>query len=196
MMRRAILLAALGAAVAAGRVPTARAARAPLADDAGRTAYVLRVNLTDGTSDEYLVAARPFVRGLADSVRVEVWDEAAASSLLTAYAAAAVRDYTFADVSATAIETPAADSADTGAGQGGVRVTCLDGQTVTLRLVGAAATDPSRRQAAPTVYDASGQRVAASVTLLADGAVVSLAAQPRGIYLINIYGKTIKIARR
>lgn len=140
--------------------------------------YVMRVTLTDGTFDEYLVADHPTVALDRDKVMVY------SASVQATYDVDDVKEYTFVDADVTSIEEVA--SADNKAN---ISVTYVDGKNVIIR--GISSDTPVR------VYSLNGQMQNAIITSTTDGVNVSLAALPTGTYIIDIKKeKSIKVLKR
>lgn len=140
--------------------------------------YVMRVNLTDGTVDEYLVADHPTVSFGKDKVTVQ------SASVWATYATGDVKEYTFVDANATSIEgtTSTEHKAD-------VSITYVDGENVIIR--GINPNTPVR------VYSLDGQMQKAVTTHTTDGVNISLSPLSVGTYIININNeKSIKVLKR
>ena len=139
--------------------------------------YVMRVTLTDGKVDEYLVADHPNVS--VEKGVVYVWGAVQAT-----YKVEDVKDYTFADASTTGIEEVASDEP-----KAGISVKYVDGENVIIR--GISPDTPVR------VYSLGGQMQNAAITHSADGVNVSLNALPAGTYIIDMKNeKSIKVLKR
>lgn len=140
--------------------------------------YVMRVTLTDGTVDSYLVADHPTVEFTQDKVTVQ------SASVRAEYAADDVKDYTFVDVNATNIEATTAETPEHG-----ITFKYVDGENISIR--GIEATTPV------SVYSIGGQKQNATIIRTPDGANVSLGTLPTGTYIINIRNiKSIKVLKR
>lgn len=140
--------------------------------------YVMRVTLTDGTVDEYLVADHPTVT--VEKGVVYVWG----GPVQATYKVDDVKDYTFADVSTTSIEEVAADEQ-----KADISVKYVDGENVIIR--GINPDTPVR------VYSLGGQMQNAALTRTTDGVNVSLGALPAGTYIIDMRNdKSIKVLKR
>lgn len=144
--------------------------------------YIMRVNLVNGTVDEYLVADQPRVTYppvcYPDSVLIQ------AQGLSTLYFLNEIESYTFVETSATGIEDVAKEN-------GGINVSIqfTDGETVIIRNISS--------DTPVSVYSIDGRRVEATVVHTKDGADVSLAALPMGYYVINIKNKkSIKVLKQ
>lgn len=145
------------------------------ADD---VSYIMRVNLVNGTVDEYLVADHPRVDFVKETIYVS------SAALSATYATSDVESYTFVDANPSAIEEvqQTQDNLD-------MSVKFVDGETVEIR--GKVAADGI------AVFSIDGRRMNAAVTLSDGGVNVSLSGLPTGAYIINIKnGKSVKVLKR
>ena len=140
--------------------------------------YIMRVNLVNGTVDEYLVADHPRVSFIKDSLFVS-------SAVLSAnYAVDDVANYTFVDTNSTYIEEVYQKNDNLN-----VSVKFIDGETVEIRGI--------ETDASIAVYAIDGRKQNATVVFVDDGVNVSLSALPSGAYIITIKnGKSVKVLKR
>ena len=139
--------------------------------------YVMKISLSDGTVDKYLVDDRPrvilgdnFVRVVAEDISAE-------------YEVQSVVSYTFEDI-LTGID----DVKDDG-DEAGITFKYLDGETVTVS--GLNADDKI------AVYSLSGSKIVADIERSEDAADISLRNLDAGTYIITINNsKSIKVFRR
>lgn len=146
-----------------------------IANDVG---YVMRVTLTDGTVDEYLVADHPVVQNFQDKIQI------VSNFLWTQYASDQIESYTFVDASATGIEEVSATEKTCD-----FQVKLVDGVNVQVRGIDSGAMI--------NVYSINGQLQSPAIDRLVDGADISLASLPAGTYIINIDNKkSLKVLKR
>lgn len=146
--------------------------------DADEAEYIMRVSLTDGKVDTYVVADHPYVTFLQDVTWIY------SNGLLTEYESGKIESYSFVERDVTEIEevTEQEDSE-------GITVWFVDGVTVKVRGIAS--------ETAIRVYSVGGQMVTPIVSLQEDGADITFSNQPSGTYIINIGNvKSIKIQKR
>ena len=146
--------------------------------DADEAEYIMRVSLTDGKVDTYVVADHPYVTFLQDVTRIY------SNGLLTEYESGKIESYSFVERDVTEIEevTEQEDNA-------GITVWFTDGVTVKVRGIAP--------ETAIRVYTVGGQMVTPIVSPQPDGADITFSNQPSGTYIINIGNeKSIKIQKR
>ena len=139
--------------------------------------YVMKISLSDGTVDKYLVDDRPrvilgdkFVRVVAEDISVE-------------YEVQSVVSYTFEDI-LTGIE----DVKDDG-DEAGITFKYLDGETVSISGL--------NEDDKIAVYSLSGSKIVADIERSEDAADISLRNLDAGTYIITINNsKSIKVFRR
>ena len=139
--------------------------------------YVMKITLSDGTVDKYVVDDRPrvilgdkFVRVVAEDISAE-------------YEVQSVVSYTFEDI-LTGIE----DVKDDG-DEAGITFKYLDGETVSV--IGLNEDDKI------AVYSLSGSKIVADIERSEDAADISLRNLDAGTYIITINNsKSIKVFRR
>lgn len=139
--------------------------------------HVMRVTLTDGTVDTYIVA---------DELKVSLDEEFVHVSALDVnfkYEAGQVESYTFADITTGVKEVLEEGSEE------GVTFKYVDGKTVVIRGIAADAT--------VQVFSLSGQKQKVEMTKYEKGADVSLQSLPAGTYIVSLKnGKSIKVVKR
>lgn len=139
--------------------------------------YIMRVNLVNGTVDEYLVADHPYVSFAKESITVS------SSMVTTTYATNDVANYTFAEMDANDIEEVIHEESNVN-----MIVKYLDGETVEIRGIG---------NVQVTVYGVDGRKLNADIVRMENGVNVSLSALPSGTYIINIKNsKSVKVLKR
>ncbi len=146
--------------------------------DADEAEYIMRVSLTDGKVDTYVVADHPTVTFQQDVTRIY------SKGLLTEYESGKIESYSFVERDVTEIEevTEQEDNA-------GITVWFTDGVTVKVRGIAS--------ETAIHVYSVGGQMVSPIVSPQPDGADITFSNQPSGTYIINIGNvKSIKIQKR
>ena len=146
--------------------------------DADEAEYIMRVSLTDGKVDTYVVADHPYVTFQQDVTWIY------SKGLLAEYESGKIESYSFVERDVTEIEevTEQEDNA-------GITVWFTDGVTVKVRGIAS--------ETAIRVYSVGGQMVTPIVSLQEDGADITFSNQPSGTYIINIGNvKSIKIQKR
>lgn len=140
--------------------------------------YVMKITLSDGTVDKYVVSDRPRVYLNENSVEVYTQEISAK------YDVKSVLSYTFEDI-LTGIEDVKDDAGD----EAGITFKYLDGETVVVSGLNA---DDNI-----AVYSLSGGKIAADIDRSEDAADVSLKNLDAGTYIITINNsKSIKVFRR
>lgn len=146
--------------------------------DADEAEYIMRVSLTDGKVDTYVVADHPYVTFLQDVTRIY------SNGLLTEYESGKIESYSFVERDVTEIEEVTEQEDNEG-----ITVWFVDGVTVKVRGIAP--------ETAIRVYTVGGQMVTPIVSPLEDGADITFSNQPSGTYIINIGNeKSIKIQKR
>lgn len=144
---------------------------------ADEISHVMRVTLTDGSVDTYIVA---------DGLSVELDEEfvhVSTREVYFKYEVGQVGNYTFEDI-ATGVEEVLEEGSEEG-----VTFQYVDGKTVVIRGISS--------DSAVQVYSLSGQKQQVEMTKYENGADVSLQSLPAGTYIVSIKnGKSIKVIKR
>ena len=144
---------------------------------ANEVSHVMRVTLTDGTIDTYIVADHLNVDLDADSVYVSTID------ISFAYEVGVVESYTFADITTGIEEVLNSDNEE------GIVFKYVDGKTVVIR--------GCKPNSLIQVYSLSGQKQKVEMAKYENGADVSLQSLPTGTYIVSVKnGKSIKVVKR
>lgn len=146
--------------------------------DADEAEYIMRVSLTDGKVDTYVVADHPYVTFQQDVTWIY------SKGLLAEYESGKIESYSFVERDVTEIEEVTEQEDNEG-----ITVWFTDGVTVKVRGIAP--------ETAIRVYTVGGQMVTPIVSLQEDGADITFSNQPSGTYIINIGNvKSIKIQKR
>lgn len=139
--------------------------------------FVMRIRLTDGSVDEYIVADRPTVSLREGKVYV------VSASVSAEYSNSDIDEYTFSNATESAIKDVETDS------PAQLSVKYVDGNTVEVR--GVKSNKPIH------VFSIDGKMQESRVDRLEDGATVSLVNLAAGTYIINIGGeKSVKVIKK